>query len=263
MSALETALLPPPAPDWALYLDVDGTLIELGERPDAVRADRELRELLQKASGTGQGALALISGRSLADLDALFSPLRFPAAGQHGVERRDATGGLHGAAVGSAMLREAASRLEAFARQRQGLLLEDKGSSLALHYRRAPEREGEVRAAMAAVAMGLGGGFELQNGKMVLEIKCCGRDKGTAIEQFNREAPFAGRRPVFVGDDQTDEYGFAVVNRLGGESIKVGDGPSSARWRLPDVGAVRKWLGGWVSRFGEEAEPWLATWTWH
>jgi trehalose 6-phosphate phosphatase len=254
--------VPRPSPEWAFYLDVDGTLIDFGDRPDAVRADAELRALLEKTSRAAQGALALISGRSVADLDQLFAPLRLPAAGQHGAERRDASGGLHAAAVGSAMLRDAAERLESFARARPGLLLEDKGSSLALHYRRAPERAGEVRAAVTAVAVGLGGGFELQGGKSVLEIKCCGRDKGTAIEQFNREAPFAGRRPVFVGDDQTDEYGFAVVNRLGGESIKVGDGPSDAHWRLPDVAAVREWLAGWTARFGEEAEPWLATWTW-
>ena len=122
------------------------------------------------------------------------------------------------------------------------LLLEDKGLSLALHYRRAPAHSSYVHRVMRAVRAALGGGYRLHHGKRVVELVPAGRDKGAAIRAFMREAPFRGRMPLFIGDDVTDEYGFAVINRLGGCSIKVGAGPTTARWRLPNVRAVLSWL---------------------
>jgi trehalose 6-phosphate phosphatase len=234
---------PQPAADWAYFLDVDGTLLEHAPTPDAVHVDAGMRALLAALQARAGGALALISGRAVADVDALFAPLRLPVAGQHGVERRDAAGAIHRHSFPEAPLRAAAAGLAAFARERQGLLLEDKGHALALHYRLAPRYAQAAREAIEAAARELGPGFEIQAGKMVLELKPGGRDKGTAIEEFMAEPPFHGRTPVFVGDDLTDEFGFGVVNRMGGVSVKVGDGGSAARWCLADAAAVRAWLG--------------------
>ncbi len=234
--------LPSVSASWALFLDVDGTLLEHAERPDAVKADAMLVELLARLARATGGALALISGRAVADLDALFAPLVLPAAGQHGLERRDASGGIHLHPFPVPPLRRAAARLAEFAAQHAGLFFEDKGRNLALHYRQAPQLAEAVRGAASAAAAELGAGFELQAGKQVFEIKPGGRDKGLAIEEFTNEPPFAGHTPVFVGDDLTDEFGFGVVNRLGGLSVKVGPGQSVARWRLADAGEVREWL---------------------
>ena len=240
--------LPAFAADWALFLDVDGTLLDHAERPDAVRpgeAEFRLLDALRRACG---GALALISGRSVADIDAMFAPLRLPVAGQHGIERRDASGAVHRHAVPSQALRGAAARIGEFAARHQGLLFEDKGYNLALHFRMAPQLAAAAEAAVGEAAAALGAGFELLRGKMVVELKPSGRDKGSAIEEFMREPPFAGRRALFVGDDQTDEYGFGVVNRLGGRSVKVGPGVSVARHRIADAAAVRAWLAHWAAR---------------
>jgi trehalose 6-phosphate phosphatase len=239
--------LPEFTPGWAIFLDIDGTLLEHVERPDAVHADAALGTLLIALRDVAGGALALISGRPVATLDALFAPLRLAVAGQHGIERRSADGKLHRHAFALEPLRRAARQLGEFAARHAGLLLEDKGCSLALHFRLAPQLAGAAREAVAEALATLGAGFEIQDGKMVFELKPGGRDKGKAIEEFMAEAPFAGRLPVFIGDDTTDEYGFAIVNRIGGHSIKVGPGPSSARWRLADAAAVREWLGAYVS----------------
>ena len=235
------------SPDWAIFLDIDGTLLEHVERPDAVRPDPALSKLLIELHEATGGALALISGRPVAELDALFAPLRLPAAGQHGVERRDAGRKVHQHTFPVEPLQRAARQLGEFAARHAGLLLEDKGHSLALHFRLAPELAGIAREAVAEALATLGPDFEMQAGKLVLEIKPGGRDKGTAIEEFMAEVPFAGRLPVFVGDDTSDEYGFANVNRMGGHTIKVGPGPSIAQWRLADAAAVREWLGAYVS----------------
>ncbi|OFW40957.1 MAG: trehalose-phosphatase [Acidobacteria bacterium RIFCSPLOWO2_12_FULL_67_14b] len=233
---------PCPADSWAFFLDVDGTLLDYAERPDAVRAEPAIVQLLAGLRAAAGGALALISGRPVGDIDALFAPLRFPAAGLHGIERRDALGRLHTHALPEKPLRRAAARLAAFSAQHSGVIFEDKGLTLALHYRQAPQLEQAAHGIAAAVLAGLGDGVELQRGKMVIEIKPGGRDKGVAIEDFLREVPFHGRTPVFVGDDLTDEYGFSVVNRLGGHSVKVGAGETGARWRLEDAASVRDWL---------------------
>lgn len=235
--------------DWAFFLDVDGTLLEHAERPDAVRTDPALGRLLAGLHEAAGGALALISGRPVAEMDALFAPLRLPAAGQHGVERRDARGKVHRHALPAELLRRAARRLGEFAARHAGMLLENKGHSLALHFRLVPELSGAARAAVAEALAELGPEFEMQAGKLVFEIKPSGRDKGTAIEEFMREPPFRGRTPVFIGDDLTDEYGFGIVNRLGGHAIKVGEGRSAAPWRLADAAAVRSWLAGYVERY--------------
>jgi len=240
----------PPRPQapcrWAFFLDIDGTLVEHAERPDAVHADPALVQLLAGLRAAAGGAVALISGRPVSFVDALFEPLRLPVAGLHGIERRDALGRLHSHPASGKSLRHAVSELATRAACHAGLLVEDKGLSLALHYRQAPQLEATAREIAAAVLDDLGGDFEMMRGNMVFEIKPGGRDKGAAIEEFLAEAPFEGLIPAFVGDDVTDEFGFAVVNRRGGHSIKVGAGDTAARWRLPDAAAVRAWLSGCV-----------------
>lgn len=242
--------MPPFDANWALFLDVDGTLLELADSPGAVRVGDAHRDLLASLARVTRGALALISGRSIGDLDALFAPLRLPAAGQHGIEVRLADGSLaRRAAPADASLRDAAARLRQLQESHPGVFLEDKGVTLALHYRHAPALEPALRDALQAVLRGLGARWELQEGKFVFEIKPAGMDKGTAIAEFMRHAPFAGRTPVFLGDDLTDERGFEYMARCDGHAIKVGPGTSRARWRLDDPAAARAWLGRYAAQF--------------
>jgi trehalose 6-phosphate phosphatase len=242
--------LPPFRAQWAFFLDIDGTLLDIAPTPKAVhtaKADCKLVAALYDKAG---GALALVSGRSLAMIDELFSPLRFPAAGQHGVERRDARGRVHRPSFSADVLSRAAETLRSFAERHAGLVFENKGYSMALHYRLAPHLAGAAHAVVREAARAVGEGVEVQRGKMVAELKPAGHDKGRAIEAFMREKPFAGRLPVFLGDDLTDEHGFRVVERLGGHAIKVGPGPSAARWRVAGPAAARAWLNEWLAHCG-------------
>lgn len=245
--------LPQPGDRWAFFLDVDGTLVAIAETPEAVRVEPALPPLLQRLAGANDGALALVSGRSLASIDALFAPLRLPAAGLHGWERRRGDGTLAPASEPTAILAPLRPVLLAFAATRPGLLVEDKGGSLALHYRLAPhyaaivcQRAREIAAAEPQL--------RLIEGRKVVEFVPCGSDKGAAIADFLAEPPFAGRVPVYAGDDTTDEDGFAAVNRLGGLSIKVanpearGGRGTHARHRLPSISALHAWLGALAER---------------
>lgn len=238
--------MPPFRQNWAFFLDIDGTLLEIAETPGQVRTDRADHRLIEQLHAATGGAVALISGRALPVIDELFHPLKLPAAGQHGVERRDARGKVHEPSYPIEDLQLAAEGLREFVRAHEGLVLENKGYSIAVHYRLAPQLEQAARRRVAEAARKLGVWVEVQGGKMVFELKPAGRNKGLAIEEFMREPPFRGRVPVFLGDDLTDEHGFAVVNRLEGHSIKVGKGPSAAAWRLDDPGRVRAWLRDWL-----------------
>ena len=235
-------LLPPPRRDWAYFFDIDGTLVDIADSPAGARVDPDCRRLIEDLFRSVGGAVALISGRSIANIDGLFPGVRLPAAGQHGTERRDASGGISRHAFPSQELDWVRERLAETAARHRGLLLEDKGLSLALHYRRAPRLGGFAHRLVRSLAPRLGGQYCIQTGKRIVELKPAGKDKGVAVLEFMREAPFRGRTAVFVGDDATDEYGFATVNRLRGYSIKVGPGRTLARWRLRDVRAVQEWL---------------------
>lgn len=238
------AHLPPPPParlGWAYFLDVDGTLVEFAPSPDGIHVDADLLGLLKRLHQAGGGGLALVSGRALADLDTRLDGLRVPMAGQHGLERRDADGGIHHGAV-PLPHQSIRNLLLGELQAHPGLLLEDKGMTLALHYRQAPALGAYVYRLMAGLANRLGKDYTLQKGKYVLELKPAAADKGKAIAAYLAEPPFAGRHPVFIGDDVTDEHGFEAINRLGGLSIKVGPGSTAARHRLADVAAVRNWL---------------------
>ncbi len=235
---------PPPLPHdaWAYFFDLDGTLLDFTDPPGAVRIDDALRAQIARLHDRTGGAVALISGRALADIDDLLDGVRLPVAGQHGTERRDARGRVSHHDFPHARLDWAHARLAEAIAGRAGLLLEHKGLSLALHYRRAPRLGGYAHRLVGSLAPTLGAEFCIQPGKRIVEVKPAGKDKGVALVEFMAEEPFRGRTPVFVGDDLTDEYGFEAVNRLSGHSIKVGAGRTVARWRLPHVRAVREWL---------------------
>lgn len=237
-------LLPVFDPAWAVFLDVDGTLLDLGERPAEVTREPGLTQTLEALRRCVP--VALISGRPIADLDRLFAPLVLPAAGQHGAERRSAGGRIHRANVSRAALAHARTLLTTWTRSHPGTLLEDKGMTLALHFRGAPDLGAEAARVFHDALQRLGDDFQLGTGNMVLEIRPRGWDKGRALAEFMHEPPFAGRLPVFVGDDVTDEDGFCAANRLGGHSIKVGNGPTAARWRIHGVRQVLAWLDRFV-----------------
>lgn len=227
----------------ALFLDVDGTLLEIAATPDAVKIPAALRNTLRLASARENGAVALISGRSISDLDRMFAPWHCPAAGLNGSERRSAQGSCTRPAIDTGLLQPARDILAMLQARHKGLLLEDKGTALAMHYRLALRCESLVREAMTHLAAPLRDRFVLRSGKYVVELAPAGYSKRTAIEAFMSESPFAGRTPVFLGDDATDEDGFKAVNALGGYSIYVGKkGTSAARYAFGSVSAVVAWL---------------------
>jgi trehalose 6-phosphate phosphatase len=208
---------------WCLFLDVDGTLLELAPTPDAAGVDDTLRQLLLDVATALDGAVALVSGREIASLDRLFDPQRWPAAGLHGLERRDAGGRLHVHAPARQSLEEARLQLLYLVGRLPGILLEDKGRSIAVHYRAAPELESALRRALAGIASDLAPEYQVLEGNRVFELKPTAATKADAVKAFLDEPPFAGRRPVYVGDDVTDLDGFAAVERVGGLSVAVGD----------------------------------------
>ena len=239
-----------PDPGWALFLDVDGTVLHLKETPDAVeRSDRVCRILDELLPRLG-GAVALVSGRPIDELDELFRPRRLPAAGQHGLERRDARGRRRAAPAPPGLDRLRAS-LKASAAGAPGVIVEEKSHALAVHYRQAPGIGDALRDAVRNLVREHAPDMQVMHGHMVIEIKPAGADKGSAIRDFMAETPFRGRVPVFIGDDTTDEDGFAHVNAAGGLSVRVGRSDRTAAGHvLSDVDEVVEWLGGWPARLG-------------
>ena len=220
----------------AVFLDFDGTLVDLAPTPDGVRLEPGVVEALALLAERHGGALALISGRPVAQIDAMLAPLILPVAGVHGVERRGADGTFSVASTPD--VSPVLARAQALATVHPGLLVEQKRGAVALHYRLAPELEQLCLQEMTAAVQACPGVL-LLHGKMVLEAKPAATDKGGAIAAFMQEIPFAGRRPVFAGDDTTDEAGFAFVQQAGGQGVKVGNGPSAAALRLASPGALR------------------------
>jgi trehalose 6-phosphate phosphatase len=254
---MTTAALPPPPhlrpAEIAVFLDVDGTLLEIEHEPDAVVVPKGLLSVLRALHEATGGALALVSGRPLEQLDHLFAPLRLNAAGLHGLERRNLIAGTTRAERKPALFDEARDELARFAGARPGVMLEDKGLTLALHYRGAPDQRDSAARAVHGLAEASAGALIVLAGKMVFELKPPGVDKGHAIEAFLEEPPFAGRRPVFAGDDVTDEAGFRVVNAAGGLSIRVGtpgERASAAVRCLDDVSTMHAWLAGLIGNGG-------------
>ena len=234
----------------ALFLDVDGTLLELAPTPGEVVVPGRILHLLTRVQTVLGGALALVSGRSVRQIDALFTPLRLACAGIHGNERRNAGGRMYFAADALARaLDPARGRLAELLAANPGLLLEDKGASLAVHYRARPGLGGMVEAQLGELVAHLEPGFRIQEGALVREIVPAAANKGMAIESFMAEPPFAGRMPVFIGDDATDLDGFAAVERRGGRAISVGE-RVRAREQLREPAAVVEWLEALAVRDG-------------
>jgi len=238
--------------DAALFLDFDGTLAAYAPHPDGVTIERGLPDLLARLRERLHGALAIVSGRPLEALDALLGPPRFAGAGLHGLEWRLAAGKTHrsGNPAGARHILEAVT--VQFGTDRR-LVIEDKGSSVALHWRRAPERAAECIAFMREIVTAPE--FEVLRGHAVVEARPRGVHKGAALREFLRHAPFAGRKPVYVGDDRTDEDAFRAALVAGGHGVKVGPEPSEARYRLASVGAVHTWLDESLARIGTGAKP--------
>ena len=238
-----------PRPPWpsepAVFLDLDGTLIEIARRPDEVTRSARLDALLARLPAAMNHAVAIVSGRTVADLDRLLAPHGLPVAGIHGLERRRADGKVIRAPVALDWMQGARDAMEHFAATYPGLLLENKGASLALHYRSRPELENAVQQFVAELDLPVTA--ERLQGRKVMEVKPRQMNKGAAIRAFMSEPPFIGRTPVFAGDDVTDESGFVVVNELGGVSVKVGTGATAASWSLPCVSDVLDWLTEAVS----------------
>jgi trehalose 6-phosphate phosphatase len=229
----------------ALFLDFDGTLVDIAERPEAIVVEPMLPGILARLRDRLDGALAVISGRPLAFLDERLGPQRFDAAGMHGLEYR-----LRGETKpcrpeDHPALRRAVPGLERALRP-IGALLEDKGCSVAVHWRQVPEHADEAKRIAQAVATDLGAAYRIQWGKAVAEILPAAAGKGRVIERFLDEPPFRGRMPVFVGDDLTDEDGFRTVNARSGFSVRVGDGPTVARARIGTPARLRHCLSVWA-----------------
>ena len=231
--------LPPLNRSVALFLDFDGTLVDLAEQPELVHVPATLVPLLTALQGELDGAVAVVSGRRIVDIDTFLAPLELPAAGEHGARRRNAAGKLF--EIDPPDLQSVIEAVLPLAEKHPGLRLERKEAAVALHYRHAPELESLCRETMTDALRELPS-LALLHGKFVFEAKPSSVSKGRAIEAFMQEAPFTGRQPVFAGDDVTDEAGFEAVRRLDGLGIKVGLGPTMAQHRCANPTELLAWL---------------------
>lgn len=235
--------LPPPPVQLqhpALFLDMDGVLAPLAATPDAVVPDARRTAVLRRLTARLDGRVAILSGRTIAEIDRIAESASASASGVHGLERRRADGSLDHAAAAPAV-REAVAAFERFAQERPGTIVEDKAVSAGLHYRGAPTEAAAAEALARSLAAETG--LALQSGNLVVELKTPGTDKGTALKAFMRESPFAGAIPVMLGDDLTDEDGFQAAADLGGFGVLIGPPRrTAATFGLPDVGAVLTWL---------------------
>jgi trehalose 6-phosphate phosphatase len=246
------ATWPPMPAASALFLDIDGTLLDIAESPDSVVVPPSLGRDLARASAALGGALALVSGRAIDSIDRLFEPLRLPAAGQHGLQLRYAADDpvIVARRVTLGPLRQLLVPLTGIA----GIEIEDKGESLAVHYRRARTNVRRLRQWIADALARVDTEMEIIRGRKVLEIKPVGVSKATAVDSFMDRPPFRGRRPVFVGDDKTDEDGFKAATAHGGLAVQVGPGRSAlSALRVADPAAVRCWLSALPSRLAMDA----------
>ena len=225
------------SPGCALFLDFDGTLVDIASHPGEVVVPSTLVPTLVALQQYLGGAVAVVSGRPIREIDDFLAPLHLPVAGVHGAERRTAAGAMD--SVSGHPLEEVERAAAELTAAHPALVVEHKKTSVAVHYRQAPELEQLCLQAMQR-AVDRSPGLTLLRGKMVFEAKPGSASKASAIEAFLREPPFEGRTPVFIGDDVTDEVGFAAVQRLGGLGVKVGEGPTVAWQRLATPADLRR-----------------------
>lgn len=234
----------PAIPLLAIFTDFDGTLVELADTPDSIQVDDTLADQIQRAVTELDSAFAVLTGREISDIDKYLAPLHLPIAGAHGTQRRRADGFVEtvdpAAVLGAEQIAQA---LESLVIANPSLILEPKEGAVALHYRQAPELEDAVRIAMEEAVHNVPD-FTLVPGKMVLEARPRAASKGEALRAFMREEPFIGRTPIFIGDDTTDEDAFIAAQDLGGVGIKLGDGETAARMRIPNVASVHALIRG-------------------
>jgi trehalose 6-phosphate phosphatase len=238
-------MLPAASKNWALFLDIDGTLLDLAPTPDAVVVPPGLLQVLESVFSALDGAAAFVSGRPIEWIDRLFRPLCWPAAGQHGAEIRLASNDAVQSTVDIPDLSRLRARAAAIAASMPGVLVEDKSFGIALHYRNVPEQGPVLHRRVEAMLGELKSDLQLLPGKMVIEIKAVAAWKERAVEIFMEVEPFRGRQPVVIGDDKTDEGAFRAAQRRGGYAIQVGPGRSTvASAHVGSPAAVRDWLAG-------------------
>ena len=235
--------LPDPQPNWAMFLDFDGCIVNIAPTPTSVKVPNELPGLLKRLREALSNSVAIITGRSIAQIDKFLVPSFAAVAGLHGFERRTVDGTLIRPTAPHKGIRNAKKQLEQFAENHEGVFVEDKEFALALHYRLNAELRDICRQTVFDAIADCGNEWEVIEGKCIFDIKPRSYDKGGAIETFMDEPPFAGRVPVFCGDDVTDEDGFVAVNSRGGVSIHVGDAcNTAANWQVDSVDDLLVWL---------------------
>jgi trehalose 6-phosphate phosphatase len=237
-----------------IFLDFDGTLVPIADRPDDVRIDPPTLQLIERLRDKVGKALALVSGRDIHVIDRLLYPLVLPVAGVHGLQRRDASGRLHSPVIDQNLVEAIAARVEAEFHSEPGVVIERKTGAVAIHFRLRPDFEGKCHA-LAGKIIGERSDLHMIKGKMVCEIRLQGNDKGAVIAAFLCERPFKGRKPVFIGDDATDEPGFIAVNDRDGISIKIGDDPTAARFRAANILELHDWLDELMAGAGIPPTP--------
>ncbi len=234
--------LPLPQANWSWFLDLDGTILDIAATPTAVVVPEGLVATLSALRSAAHGALAVVSGRPVQQVRSLLEPLRPAAAGLHGLELVTPDGLRHGAKKPLPPVGNLRRNLQETVSVIPGVEFENKGATLAIHYRQVPEAAPQLRR-LVKIAVAKSRGFEMLEGKMVFEIRPTGIHKGTAIREFMSIAPFCGRVPVFAGDDQTDEDAFQVVAEAGGITLHVGENDdTTAEWRIESPAALRLWL---------------------
>jgi trehalose 6-phosphate phosphatase len=234
----------------ALFIDVDGTLAAFEKRPELVGPDPVRTALLNRLGAHLDGRVAIVSGRTIEDIDRILEGAVVSAAGVHGLERRRADGQVQRKPPHPA-LTEAETKLCAFAAAHEGVVVEKKGMSVALHFRGAPQAAADAEALVLRLGRDLG--LPVQRGAMVAELRTPGADKGDAIVAFMTESPFNGSKPIMIGDDLTDEAAFEAAGGLGGFGVLVGPPrPTAAHYRLNDVPAVLAFIASIVGPAGDE-----------
>ena len=238
--------------DIAILLDFDGTLVEIADHPDSVALLPDTQAVLATLTRVLDGALAVVTGRAIGDVDRFLEPLRLPVAGVHGLERRGASGAVHVSEIDAGAIAAVREALQRLVGEEPGLLLETKPGSVAMHYRARPELKQRCIEAVHRSVSGIDG-LNLLHGKMVIEAKSGADTKADALAGFMAEPPFLGRLPIFAGDDITDESAFRAIGEHDGVSIKIGNGDTAARYRASDTDEFLGWLTTLAGRLERKA----------